>query len=425
MRTNFSAEQLAHRDLAAAEENLRACVHCGICTATCPTYLVLGDERDGPRGRIVLMQNMLEEGGAPTAETVRHIDRCLSCLGCRTACPSGVDYARLIDAARVHIATNHVRPWRERALLTLVARVLTRPRWTRVGVSLAQLLAPIAKRLPGRLGAAARLALRAQPCPANAVTPHSDQPRRVALMPGCVQQVLAPSIDSAAARVLERRGIGAEALVGAGCCGALAHHLGRKADAQRWAKRMITACEKTGDAFEAVVSTASGCTSHLRDYGHLFPDDSGWRNRAEAFAAKVRDFTELATPGPAAHERRPRCVWHPPCSLTHGLRLAGAPEAALGAAGFEVTTVPESHICCGSAGSYSLLQPEIAGALRARKLDHARPLLPDVIVSCNIGCITHLSGADAPPVIHLAEAIDWAEGGPVPAALVSKTRPMR
>jgi glycolate oxidase iron-sulfur subunit len=402
--------------LAGAEKNLRACVHCGICTATCPTYVLLGDERDGPRGRIVMMQRMLEEGGAPSAETVLHLDRCLSCLGCRTACPSGVDYAQLIDASRAHIETHYRRPLRDRVLRFLIPNLLTRPAVTKFAVGLARTFAPLATRLPGALGTLARTAAKASPQRTNGTTAPAGG-ARIALLPGCVQQALAPDIDRAAARVLARRGFDLVQLEGAGCCGALAHHLGR--DAKDWAKRIIQAFEPADNAhaFEGVLITATGCAAHLADYPRLFADEPDWRARAERFAAKLRDFSTLAGPRPSPTPRRLRVAVHHPCSLQHGLELEGAGEAALEAAGFEVVQIPEGHLCCGSAGSYSILQPELAGALRARKLDNAKSVKPDAIAAANIGCLNHLAGPDAPPLVHPAELIDWAEGGPMPAAL--------
>lgn len=416
MRTNFSLAQLADPDLAAAERALRACVHCGICTATCPTYVLLGDERDGPRGRIVMMQEMLEADAVPSAETVHHIDRCLSCLNCRTACPSGVDYAKLIDTARAHIETHYRRPPSERLLRGFVANMSVRPSLMRFGMMLARLFAPISRRLPGSLGAMADVAWKAQTDEPDTFTLEtSSDAMRVAAMPGCVQRVLAPSIDPAIARVLARRNITAVALEGAGCCGAVAHHLGREDEARDFAKRAIEAFERNGAAHVSIGAT--GCAAHMKSYADLFRADAHWHARATAFAAKVRDFTELAEPKSARPPSELRVAYHAACSLQHGMRLAGQGEALAATAGHEVLSVPEGHLCCGSAGSYSLLQPELSGALRARKLGNIRTLQPDVIVSGNIGCLHHLSGADAPPVLHLAELLDWSEGGPVPPAL--------
>ena len=420
MRTHFTPTQLTDPHVAEAEKNLRACVHCGICTATCPTYVLLGDERDGPRGRIVLMQNMLEKGGAPDSETVLHVDRCLSCLACRTACPSGVDYARLVDEARAHIQTHYRRPFGDKMLRWLIATVLTRPALVRGGLFLARLFAPLASFLPGRLAAMARLGAGVPQHhvdgPVRAILPNA---RRIALMPGCAQAALNPNIDAAVARVLARQGFELVPLEGAGCCGALVHHLGRSEDAKNWARRAIEAFERAGgaEAFEGVLITATGCSSHLKDLTHLFLDDPLWLPRARAFAEATKDFLDLAAPGPVAAKQTLRVAWHAACSLQNGLKLAGRAEALLAAAGFETVQIPQGHLCCGSAGSYAILQPAIAQELRARKLGTIAPLGIDIVVSSNIGCLSHLSGPDAPPLVHLAELLDWAGGGPLPLAM--------
>jgi glycolate oxidase iron-sulfur subunit len=415
MRTNFSIAQMADPQLADAEKNLRACVHCGICTATCPTYVLTGDERDGPRGRIVLMQNMLEADAAPSPETVRHLDRCLSCLGCRTACPSGVNYPRLIDAARAHIETHYRRPLGERLLRWLIAQVLTRPDIARAMLLLAKWTAPFSFLLPGRLRGMARkgAAMTARQSDAAAVSAPQGA-KRIALMPGCVQKALSPEIDEAVTRLLARRGYALVPAEGAGCCGSLSHHLGREDEAKAWARRAIESVERAGDV-EAVLISATGCSSHLKDLPYLFADDRAWRPRAERFAAKVKDFSELVSPRGAEQPHRLRVAYHAPCSLQHGLRLAGLNETLLTAAGFDVLAIPEGHLCCGSAGSYSILQPELANALRERKLANIATTEPDVIATANIGCLEHLSGGT--PIVHVAELLDWAEGGPKPAAL--------
>ncbi len=417
MRTAFSLAQLADPALAEAERNLRACVHCGICTATCPTYVLLGDERDGPRGRIVMMQRMLEQGGAPPPETVTHVDRCLSCLACRTACPSGVDYARLVDTARAHIAVHHRRPLGARLLRWLIARVLPRAGLVKSGMALARLFAPLATRLPGPLGALARTARKAAP-PVPDVTPvtnitNAKPSRRVALLGGCVQPALAPSIDAVLTRLLARRGIATVPL--SGCCGALAHHLGRGDDARAAARRIVARFE-TLEGCDAVTVSATGCAAHLLELPALFAGDPHWAPRAKAFSARLRDVSALLAPGRAGAHRL-RVAWQAPCSMQNTLHTAGDGRALLEEAGYDVVDIPEGHLCCGSAGSYSLLQPRIARALRARKLDNAARTAPDVIATANIGCLMHLAGDGAPPIVHLAELLDWSEGGPKPAAL--------
>jgi glycolate oxidase iron-sulfur subunit len=471
MRTHFRAEQLADPSLAEAEKNLRACVHCGICTATCPTYVLLGDERDSPRGRIVMMQKMLEAGGAPSHEAVTHLDRCLSCLGCKTACPSGVDYARLIDQSRAHIERHYRRPPGERLFRWGIANMLTRPSLTRIALGLARFFSPLTPLLPGRLramaskakfqhslsspvygGGVARSEARESVFARESGETVGGISRNIALLPGCVQQVIAPEIDAAAVRVLARRGCSLVPLNGAGCCGALAFHLGRGDEAKMWAKRLIEAFEAASKSksFENILITATGCAAHIADYPHLFRDDPSWHPRAEAFASHLVQLQALlsspacggggsprsgetvggavADPPSASltafarhlpRERgRIRVALQVPCSQQHGLR---APDDGdlLRAAGYDVLAIPESHLCCGSAGSYSLLQPEIAAALRERKLAHIATVKPDIIATSNIGCLQHLSGIDAPPVVHVAQLLDWADGGPVPRRLAA------
>ncbi|HWA92936.1 MAG TPA: heterodisulfide reductase-related iron-sulfur binding cluster [Rhizomicrobium sp.] len=381
MRTNFTPQQLADPRIAEAEKSLRTCVHCGICTATCPTYVLLGDERDGPRGRIVMIQQMLEEGGAPSPDAVTHIDRCLSCLACRSACPSSVDYARLIDAARAHVETHHRRPLGERLLRWLIANVMTRSALVRAGL----MLAPLGQWLPGRLGAMARVGARARP---RAGTLARGEGRRVGLLRGCVQQALAPEIDAAVSRVLARRGIALVPL-DADCCGALVHHLGR--DASAFSERVAAAAQ----GFDEVLITATGCSAYLKE-----------------ISAKARDLLELVDARGRA-PRRLRVAWQAPCSLQNGLRLADKGRQLLLDCGYEVLDVPEGHLCCGSAGSYAILQPEIAAELRARKLGNIARLKPDVIATANIGCLHHLSEGGI-PIVHYAALVDWADGGAAP-----------
>ncbi len=416
MRTAFTETQLAGLGVRAVEQELRKCVHCGFCTAVCPTYLVLGDERDSPRGRMALIQNMLESDAAPTAETVEHLDRCLSCLGCRTICPSTVDYATLIDTAREHIETHFQRPWRDRTFRSLVLFVMTRPRVFALALALGRMAKPLAALLPGRLREMAakvpkrnRLsaAHRAAPAPAHAK-------ERVALLPGCVQRALAPEIDLAARRVLARQGIDAVPLAQTGCCGALAWHMGKTEIGKAQARALIETCEGAG-SFDAVLNTVTGCTAFLKDYGHVFADDPEWRERASAFAKRMRDFSELAEPAAGVKTPSLRVAYHPPCSLQFGQRIAGKGEALLQAAGFTLAPFADAHLCCGSAGSYSLLQPAMSAELRARKLIAIAAAAPDAIVTGNIGCLTQLAGPI--PIVHLAELLDWAVGGPKPPGI--------
>jgi glycolate oxidase iron-sulfur subunit len=425
MRTNFRSELLSDPHVKDAEHALRACVHCGFCTATCPTYVLLGDERDSPRGRIMLMQQMLESGGAPNAETVRHLDRCLSCLGCRTACPSGVDYAALIDQSRMHIERHYRRPFSERLFRNFILFVLTRPRLFAALSAIARSFAPLVSRLPGRVGAMARKAAKRTPTRnllrrfregevVRGVNPRASETtlvRRILLLPGCVQRALAPEIDSAVTRVLARQGNDVESLRESGCCGSLAFHLGKADVAKQQARALIRACEDAGEA-NAILISASGCVAFLKHYGKVFADDPEWKPRAERIAAQARDFVELARPAdsPSVTAQNTAAIaLHPPCSLQHGQRISGLGEALLRAAGFTLVPVPDAHLCCGSAGSYSLLQPEIAGRLRAKKLADIKSTSAAAIVSDNVGCLSHLAG-DL-PVFHIAEMLDQGFSG--------------
>ncbi len=418
MRTNFAPEQLELPNLARVEHNLRACVHCGICTASCPTYLLTGDERDSPRGRIILIKEMLETGAAPSDETVHHLDRCLSCLACRSACPSGVDYRPLIDEARSHIASRYRRSRAERLLRRLILETLSRPAVFRSGARLARLLRPLATSLPGRLGDLVAKGGRALPPPA-ALSGHETATREVALLPGCVQAALAPAIDAALSRVLSRRGIRLVPLKGAGCCGALAHHLGEETAARASARAVLSAFAAAGgtDRFTEVVISATGCASHLVSYAELFEAGDPLFVPAQALASRLADLAALVRPLPVTAPRALRVALHRPCSLSHGLRRRNDGASLLAAAGHSVVELGEADICCGSAGSYSLLQPELSAQLRRRKRAHITRSAAQVVVSSNIGCIDQLADPQGPAILHWIELLDWSEGGPVPEGL--------
>jgi glycolate oxidase iron-sulfur subunit len=413
MRNNFTAEQWADPELQPAAKAVRACVHCGFCTATCPTYVTLGDERDGPRGRIQFMQKMLEQGGEPSAEAVHHIDRCLSCLNCRTTCPSSVDYARLVDKARAHIHENYKRPFSDRLVRWLVAKVFPSPTLTKIMLGLVPFGRLAAKVIPLDRRLVAMLKKAAPPRGPERLTRPEKAVKRIALLRGCVQQAIAPEIDAAVSRVLARRGIELVPLEGAGCCGALTHHLGREHESREFAKKLITAWE--AGSFDGVFISATGCGGYLKEVQHTFPGDAEWQPRAARFGAAMVDFLELVEPLGVTPPASLRVAYHPHCSLQNILKLNGKGEALLAASGFKVTAFLESHICCGAAGSYSVLQPELSETLRQRKLGHINAGNPEVIVSGNIGCIQQLK--DGVPVLHIAELLDWAEGGPLPGAM--------
>jgi glycolate oxidase iron-sulfur subunit len=427
MQTDFTLAQLADPDTAASEKILRTCVHCGFCTATCPTYVLLGDELDSPRGRIYLLKNMLEAGGPPAAETVKHIDRCLSCLACMTTCPSGVHYMHLVDHGRRHIEQHYRRPWAERLLRRQLGRVLTQPRLMRLALRGARLAKPFAALLPARLRPLVALAPFSVPAKSAVdqpqIFPAEGDPRmRVALLSGCAQQALAPEINEATIRLLTRHGCEVVVAAGSGCCGALVHHLGDEAEALAFAKANIDAWERVRVAggLDAVVVNASGCGTMVKDYGFLLREDPAYAEKATRIAGLARDISEvvakldLKTLGavPAL-----RVAYHSACSLQHGQQIHAEPKALLATAGFEVVDVPEGHLCCGSAGTYNLLQPELATALRERKLANIALTRSALVAAGNIGCITQLAGDSPVPIMHTVELLDWATGGPPPPAL--------
>ncbi len=436
MQTNFTLAQLTNSDTAESEKILRACVHCGFCTATCPTYLLLGDELDGPRGRIYLIKDMLEGAKPASATVVRHIDRCLSCLSCMTTCPSGVNYMHLVDHARRHIAETFRRPWPDWLLRRLLATVLPRPGLFRWSLSLSRLARPLGRLLPGRLAPMLALAPRGltrassmdrpQVFPAQGI-----RRKRIALLSGCVQPVLKPAINEATVRLLTRHDVEVVVSAGAGCCGALTHHLGEEAPAMKSAKANITAWwrEIEGEGLDAIVVNASGCGTMLKDYGFLLRNDPAWAEKAAKVASLACDITEmLAELGlmPPVLRERPVVAYHSACSMQHGQKLNAPPRALLSAAGFDLREVPEGHICCGSAGSYNILQPNLAAQLRNRKIANIERSDAAIVATGNIGCIQQLESGLDQPILHTVELLDWATGGPRPLALgpdiESKTR---
>lgn len=430
MQTNFTLAQLADPAVAESERILRACVHCGFCTATCPTYVLLGDELDSPRGRIYLIKDMLENDRAATAKVVKHIDRCLSCLSCMTTCPSGVHYMHLVDHARSHIEQTYRRPLPDRLLRGLLAFVLPHPRRFRLALRGAWFAKPFARLMPGRLKGLIALApaeVRAasgvdRPQVFKAVGPRRA---RVALMAGCAQQVLAPEINEATVRLLTRHGIEVVVARGAGCCGALVHHMGKETPALDSARANIAAWtrELEVEGLDAVIINASGCGTTVKDYGFMLREDPDWKDRAAKISGLTKDVAEfldgLGLRGAAA-PRQLTVAYHAACSLQHGQQIRREPKALLTAAGFTVEEVPDGHLCCGSAGTYNLLQPALAARLQARKVATIESTRPDVIATGNIGCITQIANGTAIPVVHTVELLDWATGGPVPPALEPK-----
>ncbi|MGE5158695.1 MAG: glycolate oxidase subunit GlcF [Gemmatimonas sp.] len=437
MKTEFSLAQLADPDIAEADKILRACVHCGFCTATCPTYVLLGDELDSPRGRIYLIREMLEKDRPPTQEVVKHIDRCLSCLACMTTCPSGVHYMHLVDQARVRIEKQYRRPLTERLLRSVLAFVLPRPAAFRLSVRLGRLARPLLGLLPAGKARAegptllrrvrAMLALSPEHLPAAATAPGNVFPAqgekrgRVALLQGCAQQVLAPRINQAAINILTRHGIEVVLVRDEQCCGALTHHMGRDDDALGRARANVAAwtAEAERAGLDAIVITTSGCGTVIKDYGHMLRTDRNFAEAAAKVSALAKDITEYLAGIELKRAQQQSGIvvaYHSACSLQHGQKITGLPKDLLSKNGFVVKDIPESHLCCGSAGTYNIFQPDIASQLRDRKIANIASVKPDMIAAGNIGCMVQIAGGTSVPVVHTIELLDWATGGPRPGS---------
>ena len=421
MRTDFSAAQLANPALEEANDILRKCVRCGFCNATCPTFKLLGDELDGPRGRIYLLKDLLENEATPSKKVVTHIDRCLSCLSCMSTCPSGVNYMHLVDTGRSYIEKKFKRPLQERLFRGLLVAFLPHPRRFRLLFRLARLLAPFRKLLPGRLGHAVGLGSpsRPQAMPSPPVTRHDTGPA-VGLLAGCVQQVMGVEINDASARLLERLGYRVYLLADPTCCGAIEHYLGRTELADKRFRQNIATWLRHIDEqrLTALLVNASGCGTMLKDYGHLFRNDPELASAAKKISAATLDIAEFLydrrTLDRNDEMKNVRVAYQSPCSMQHGQRIDRQPIALLEQAGFTVQQLPEKHLCCGSAGAYNLLQPHLATELGKNKAEHINATKVNVVASGNLGCITHLRRFTGIPIVYTAELLDWATGGPKP-----------
>jgi glycolate oxidase iron-sulfur subunit len=414
--------------MASSEAVIRKCVHCGFCLATCPTYVTLGDELDSPRGRIYLMKEMLEHEQAPTAEVVKHIDRCLSCLSCMTTCPSGVNYGRLVDHARAYIEDRYRRPWRERLVRWLLAKVLPYPKRFRAALEWAQRVKPLESRLrrytlTRPFATMLDLAPEVLPRKPMRIGAVPDVVKgRVILLQGCVEPVLQPDIRPSAARLMIGAGYEVVLASGEGCCGALVHHMGRQAEALAFTRRNIDAwmAEIEGEGVDAIVITASGCGANIKDYGFMLRDDPAYAEKAARVSALAKDVSEFLDGielAPAANPVGLRVAYHAACSLQHGQKITEAPKALLRRAGFDVVTPVDAHLCCGSAGVYNILQPELADAIGARKAETLDRLQADVIAAGNIGCATQIALRAKAPVVHVVQLLDWAHSGVRPPSL--------
>lgn len=434
MQTNFTLAQLADPRIAESEKILRACVHCGFCTATCPTYVMLGDELDSPRGRIYLIKDMIEHDRPATAEVVKHIDRCLSCLACMTTCPSGVHYMHLVDHARAHIERTYQRPLSQRLLRGLLAKVLPSPSLFRLALFMGWVAKPLAPffLLIGLKPVAAMLRLarlpsRVEPRGRHVFAPAGRRKGRVALLTGCANPVLSPQINEATIRLLTRHGIEVVVPAGEGCCGSLVHHMGREDESHAAAKANIDAwmLEAEGEGLDAIIINASGCGTTVKDYGFMLRTDSVYAAKAARISMLARDVCEylasIQIPPPAIRTGL-TVAYHAACSLQHGQRIVREPKELLSNMGFVVKDVPEGHLCCGSAGTYNIVHADIAQKLLDRKIARIEMLEPDVIAAGNIGCMIQIATGTSIPVVHPVELIDWATGGPRPAGVTEHDR---
>ncbi len=434
MQTTFTEDQLKDPGIQRANEILRACVHCGFCTATCPTYQVLGDELDSPRGRIYQIKDMLENERVPDAKTVKHIDRCLSCLACMTTCPSGVHYMHLVDHAREYIEENYKRPLSDRALRWVLAQILPYPmrfRWALIGAKLGR---PFRFLMPdARLKAMLDMAPKSIPPVSRNDDPQSFAPvtekkLRVALMTGCAQKALNTDINDATIRLLTRLGCEVVVAEGAGCCGALTHHMGKTSESHATAAKNIKAwcAEMDGKGLDAIVINTSGCGTTVKDYGHMFRNDvlAADAARVSGLAMDVSEVL-MKLDVPDGTNKDTVVAYHAACSLQHGQQIKTYPKDLLKKAGFTVVEPADSHLCCGSAGTYNLMQPEISGQLKARKVRTLEAKNPDIIAAGNIGCMMQIGSGTDVPIVHTVELLDWATGGPQPRALTEpgKTAP--
>ncbi|MGL1921923.1 MAG: glycolate oxidase subunit GlcF [Hyphomicrobiales bacterium] len=426
MQTNFTPEQLKDTSTAASNKILRACVHCGFCTATCPTYQLLGDELDSPRGRIYLIKDMLENNRVPDEKTVKHIDRCLSCLACMTTCPSGVHYMHLIDHAREYVEQKYTRKWDDRAIRWMLARILPHSNRFRLAMFGAKIAKPFAPILPKKIRSMVEFAPNKLPPKSPNDRPQTfaaqgQRKKRVALMTGCAQKALNTDINDATIRILTRHGCEVIVAKGAGCCGALTHHMGKTSESHATAAKNINAwgAEMDGEGLDAIVINTSGCGTTVKDYGHMFKETHLAENAARVSAIS-KDISEVMIDiklENANKAKNLKVAYHSACSLQHGQQIKTHPKTLLKQVGFAVVEPAESHLCCGSAGTYNLMQPEISGQLKQRKIKNLEAKTPEVIAAGNIGCMMQLGSATGIPIVHTIELLDWATGGPMPPAM--------
>lgn len=429
MRTNISAQALTDPAVSLSNDIIRTCVHCGICLSHCPTYQVRHDENDSPRGRIILVRNLLENDRAPDEKTVKHLDRCLTCLACEAICPSGVQYSKLIAHGREHVEKTYRRPLLQRAMRSMLTVLLPNPRLFKIGLLLGRLARPAQAFLKGPLGAMLKVTptrfqlVSGEPRGRQVFPAVGKRRARVCLLSGCVQKVLEPSINEATIRLLQRHGVEVVIASGSGCCGAVAEHMGLPGKSLPFVKANIDAWLSEQDqpgGLDAIIINASGCGTSVKAYAHALRDEPGWKDKAARVSGLAKDITEfMTTIGLKPPQTLPglRVAYHAACSMQHGQHIVKQPIDLLQRAGFEVVQPADSFMCCGSAGVYNILQPELAGELKARKIQNILATHADVAASGNIGCMTQLADEAGMPFVHTVELLDWATGGPVPVAI--------
>ena len=432
METNFSQEQLKDKDNKSSEKILRKCVHCGFCNATCPTYQLLGDELDGPRGRIYLIKDMLEKKKPANEKIVKHIDRCLSCYGCMTTCPSGVNYMHLIDHGRSHIEKTYKRSLRDRLIRNFLSKVLPKSVNFRIVAILTKFIKPFRFFFPKQIREMIELMPTSFPSkklPKMKIYPASNRKKpiaRVALLTGCVQKIISPQINESTIRLLNRHGIEVVVSKGIECCGSLNHHLGKTNLSNQTFKKNILIWyeEYLKNGLGAIISNTSGCGTTLKDYGFIFRDDNDLKKKARKISELTKDITEyldnkvkLNFISKMINEKKYRIAYHSACSMQHGQKVHKEPINLIKKTGNEVFDIPDGHLCCGSAGTYNLLQNDIAKRLLKNKIENINKIKPQFISTGNIGCITQIGQETKIPILHTIEIIDWYTGGPKPEIL--------
>ena len=427
MQTKFTKKQLEDHEVNNSEKILRKCVHCGFCNATCPTYQVLGDELDGPRGRIYLIKDMLENSKPANDKIVKHIDRCLSCYACMTTCPSGVNYMHIIDHARNHIERTYKRPWFDRTLRNILSFVLPSTKLFRLMALMVKIAKPFSFMMPDKIKNMISLMPSSFPKQTlktkNIYKPKNKVVARVILLTGCVQKVISPQINESTINILNRHGVEVYVAKEAGCCGSLNHHLGKEEDAHQDFKNNINTWyeEHQKGNLDAILSNTSGCGTTMKDYGFIFRDDKELSKKAKVISDLTRDISEYIFESLKLNikskGKKYKVAYHSACSMQHGQKVHSQPISLLEKTDNEIMEIPQGHICCGSAGTYNILQSKIAKQLLENKVNNIESLNPDFISTGNIGCITQISHGTKVPILHTIEVLDWYTGGPKPEIL--------